>query len=137
MVYFGTMRNGTVVFDGDEKPAEGSRLKIDPIEQVTATTYRSFVCSSHLAIIHFWASWDNIHQAVLREVNEALKGLQPPVRFAMWDTDDAVSAPLLNKFQIATVPTIYFYKDGKLAEKQIGFRTADKIKETLDKLRKV
>ena len=38
------------------------------------------------------------------------------------------------KFGVMSVPTLCFYKDGKMMQKEIGYRTPEEIKEIFSKL---
>ncbi len=38
------------------------------------------------------------------------------------------------KFGVMSVPTLCFYKDGKMMQKEIGYRTPEEIKEIFNKL---
>jgi thioredoxin-like negative regulator of GroEL len=107
------------------------------VDHITAHTYQRFINSGSLAMIHLWAKWDNTHLQLQKQIETAISESGLPVQCAMWDTDDQKSLPIFKELGIASVPTVLYYKNGKLVALQTGMRTPAQLKEVFANLNKM
>lgn len=71
-----------------------------------------------MVVIDFWAAWCGpckITAPIFEEVAEEMKG---KVKFGKVDVD--VNSDLAQRFQVMSIPTIIFFKDGEQVERVVG-----------------
>ena len=69
-------------------------------------------------VIDFWAEWCGPCRMVGPVVEELSKEYEGQVLIGKMDVDENVDTP--NKYGIRNIPTILFFKDGQIVDKQIG-----------------
>jgi thioredoxin 1 len=69
-------------------------------------------------VIDFWAEWCGPCRMVGPVVEELSKEYEGQVLIGKMDVDENVDTP--NKYGIRNIPTILFFKDGQVVDKQIG-----------------
>lgn len=69
-------------------------------------------------VIDFWAEWCGPCRMVGPIVEELAKEYDGKVIIGKMDVDENVDTP--NTYGIRNIPTILFFKDGKVVDKQIG-----------------
>lgn len=69
-------------------------------------------------VIDFWAEWCGPCRMVGPVVEELSKEYEGQVLIGKMDVDEHVDTP--NKYGIRNIPTILFFKDGQVVDKQIG-----------------
>lgn len=70
------------------------------------------------AVIDFHASWCGPCKRLTPALKDLAKEHGKTVKFYSVDIDD--NASLADKLRISAVPTIFFYKEGKLVKKETG-----------------
>ena|SRR5690606_3124721 len=89
--------------------------------------------SKNLVVIDFWATWCPSCQVLLPKLEELQKENET-VDIVKIDVD---SDPLLaQEHGVRGIPTLLFYKDGKLLDTLVGNQPKDKLQELLDKYSK-
>jgi thioredoxin len=69
-------------------------------------------------IVDFWAEWCGPCRMVAPIIEEISNEFEGKVLVAKCDVDS--SPGVAAKFGIRNIPTILFFKDGKIADKQVG-----------------
>ncbi len=69
-------------------------------------------------VVDFWAEWCGPCRMVGPIVEELAKEYEGKVIIGKMNVDENVDTP--NTFGIRNIPTILFFKDGKVVDKQIG-----------------
>ena len=69
-------------------------------------------------VIDFWAEWCGPCRMVGPVVEELAKEYDGKVVIGKMDVDENVETPEI--YGIRNIPTILFFKDGKLVDKQVG-----------------
>lgn len=69
-------------------------------------------------VVDFWAEWCGPCRMVGPIVEELAKEYDGKVIVGKMDVDNNVDTP--TEFGIRNIPTILFFKDGKLVDKQVG-----------------
>lgn len=83
--------------------------------------FESFIAAKSAAAVHFDAEWDSSYRAVTRrqmQVAEAL--LSEQANFGEVDCD--ASPELAKSIRLLNIPSVVYYKDGKLIAALIGAR---------------
>ena len=86
---------------------------------------------SGVVLIDFYADWCGpckMMAPVLDELSDELAG---KVKIAKVDVDE--NDELAYKYGIRSIPTLIIFKDGKEAEKIVGFNPKDALKSVLNK----
>ena len=90
------------------------------------------VKSSRLVMVDFWAVWCGPCQMVAPIVDELAREYQGKLKVMKLNTDDAPE--VAGQYQIMSIPTIVFFKDGQVVDKIVGARPKQQFKEKIDSL---
>ncbi|MEI8364287.1 MAG: thioredoxin [archaeon] len=85
----------------------------------------------HVAIIDFWAAWCGPCQ-MFGKVLEEFSSENPSVYCAKVNVDEAQD--LASRFGVMSIPTILFFKEGKLVKTQVGMLPKSMLKQIIDTL---
>jgi len=88
--------------------------------------------SSDLVMVDFWAVWCGPCQMVAPIVEELANEYSGKLKVMKLNTDEAPE--VAGKYQIMSIPTILFFKDGQTVEKIVGARPKPQFKQIIDSL---
>ncbi|MBI5203254.1 MAG: thioredoxin [Elusimicrobia bacterium] len=83
-------------------------------------------------LVDFWAPWCGPCRMLAPVVEELAKEYAGKIRVAKLNTDEHPNSA--GKFKIAAIPTLLFFKGGKVVEQLVGVHSKADIKKTLDTL---
>lgn len=86
--------------------------------EFTDENIKEVINSGKPVVIDFWAEWCGPCRMVGPIVEELAKEYDGKVVIGKMDVDNNVDTP--NEFGIRNIPTILFFKDGQLVDKQVG-----------------
>ena len=86
--------------------------------EFTDENIKEIINSGKPVVIDFWAEWCGPCRMVSPLVEELAKEYDGKVVIGKMDVDSNVDTP--NEYGIRNIPTILFFKDGKLVDKQVG-----------------
>lgn len=75
--------------------------------------------SDKLVLVDFWAEWCGPCRMIAPIVEEISKEYAGKIVVAKCDVDN--NPAIINKFVIRNIPTVLFFKNGAVADKQVGF----------------
>lgn len=84
----------------------------------TDENIKEAIQSGKPVVVDFWAEWCGPCRMVGSVVEELAKEYDGRVIIGKLDVDENVETP--NEYGIRNIPTILFFKDGQIVDKQIG-----------------
>jgi thioredoxin 1 len=85
-----------------------------------------------LVMVDFWAVWCGPCQMVAPIVEELATEYAGKVRVMKLNTDE--NPEIAGRYQVMSIPTILFFKNGQPVEKLVGARPKRQFKEVIDSL---
>jgi len=105
----------------------------DLVVQADGTNWEKEVMqSSDLVMVDFWAVWCGPCQMVAPIVEELANEYSGKLKVMKLNTDEAPD--VAGRYQIMSIPTVLFFKDGQPVEKIVGARPKPQFKQIIDSL---
>ena len=82
-----------------------------------------------LAVLDFWAAWCGPCM-MLKPVFEELSQEMPQVKFCKLDVDE--ERDLAIEYGVESIPTLLFFKDGRVIHKLVGLRGKDELRAEIE-----
>ena len=86
--------------------------------EITDENIKEIISSGKPVVIDFWAEWCGPCRMVGPMVEELAKEYDGKVVIGKMNVDNNVDTPI--EYGIRNIPTILFFKDGQLVDKQVG-----------------
>jgi thioredoxin 1 len=86
--------------------------------EFTDGNIKEMIGSGKPVVIDFWAEWCGPCRMVGPIIEELAKEYEGKVLIGKMDVDENVDTP--NEYGIRNIPTILFFKNGQVVDKQIG-----------------
>ena len=100
---------------------------------ITSENFEKEVISSPVpAVVDFFATWCGPCKILSPIVEELADEYGEKLRFCKVNVDDERELAL--KFGITSIPTLLFFKNGKLVNTVVGYRDKNQLKEITDAL---
>lgn len=100
------------------------------VKNVTKSTYEAEVLKSDVpVVVDFWAPWCGpcrMQGPILEQLDKEMDGKMKVVKVNVDEEGE-----LAMTFGVQSIPTLLFYKDGKVVNKAIGVRDATAVKKAL------
>jgi thioredoxin 1 len=98
---------------------------------VTDATFKSEVIESDVPVlVDFWASWCSPCKMIAPIVEELATEYEGRVKVAKVDVDANPVTP--GMFGVMSIPTLMVFRDGKAAERIVGYQPKNSLKAKLD-----
>lgn len=101
------------------------------IKHITKSTYEAEVLKSTVpVVVDFWAAWCGpcrMQGTILEQLDKELTADQAKIVKVNVDEE----GELAGTFGVQSIPTLLFYKDGKVVNKAVGVRDAAALKKAL------
>ncbi len=105
----------------------------DAVTVVTNDTFDSVVLQSKsLVMVDFWATWCGPCKIIAPVVEELAREYAGKVSFAKVNTDE--NPDLASRYNIRGIPTLMFFKEGKVMDQVVGAVPKAQLKSKLDSL---
>lgn len=103
----------------------------DTVTSVTIDTFDKVVLQAPiLVMVDFWATWCGPCKIVAPVVEELAQEYAGKVNFAKVNTDE--NPDLASRYNIRGIPTLIFYKDGKVLDQVVGAVPKAQLKSKID-----
>ena len=86
--------------------------------EVTDANFEESVNSGKPMVLDFWAEWCGPCRMVSPIIDELATEYEGRVTIGKMDVDN--NNDVVGQFGIRNIPTVLFFKDGKLVDKQVG-----------------
>ena len=100
------------------------------LQHLTEDTFDAAVNAAPLAMVDFWATWCGPCKMMVPIVEKLAGEYDGKALVAKADTDE--EADLAEKFEVSTIPTLVFMKNGTEFERKIGVTPEAALREILD-----
>ena len=87
--------------------------------------------SKELVIVDFWAGWCEPCTVMRPEVEAVAERLKGQVEFFSVDAEDKNLRGVLLKEDIDGIPSMVFYRDGKMLDSLVGYKKADVLESLI------
>lgn len=105
----------------------GDALKVED-----GTWDAEVIKSAELVMVDFWAVWCGPCQMVAPVIEELSKEYAGKMKVRKLNTDE--NPEVAGRYQVMSIPTILFFKNGQVVEKLVGARPKRQFKELIDTL---
>ncbi|MEF3280695.1 MAG: thioredoxin [Elusimicrobiota bacterium] len=85
-----------------------------------------------VVMVDFWAPWCGPCRMLAPIVDEISKEYEGKAKVVKLNTDE--NPQTAAEYQISAIPTLLFFKNGKLSKELVGVLPKEEIKKTLDEL---
>lgn len=99
---------------------------------LTAQNFEETIHGSQLVMIDFWATWCGPCRALAPTIEELAEEYHDKMVIAKCDIDE--NQDIAMQFGIMSIPTILFFKNGEIVEKQVGLVPKVQLKKIIDSL---
>jgi len=128
LVYDAFLVSIFIVYSAKEEcDVAGDALKVED-----ATWDTEVMKASELVMVDFWAVWCGPCQMVAPIIEELGKEYAGKVKVRKLNTDE--NPEVAGRYQVMSIPTILFFKNGQVVEKLVGARPKRQFKEMIDSL---
>ncbi len=114
----------------NDKASEASNVK--PME-LTDSNFVEEVTKADLMVVDFWAAWCGPCQFVSPIIEELASDYAGKVSFGKLNVDE--NPMVSQQFMIRSIPTIMFFKNGKMVDAQIGAVPKPFLQQKIEKHR--
>ncbi len=130
---YGAALGGALYWLSDRRGSESMHKSTPNVQRIGADQFDATVThSAKPVVVDFYATWC----APCKRLSPLLDKLAGPftneIKFVKVDVDQAPA--IASRFQIEGIPTIVFFKDGKVVDSIVGLPTADELKSRLESL---
>ena len=98
--------------------------------QITDANYTELLASDKLVVIDFWAEWCGPCRSIAPAVEELAAEFEDKAIIGKYNVDN--DNELSEEYSIRSIPTLLFFKEGKLVDKQVGASSKADLKAKIE-----
>ena len=109
---------------------KGNTVMAKGIMEIGDSSFDSEVLQAEKPVlVDFWAPWCGPCRAIAPIVEELAEALGDTVKFTKCNVDENPVTP--TKYGIKSIPTLIFFKDGKVLDKIVGIVAKSRLEEMI------
>jgi thioredoxin 1 len=102
-------------------------------KEFTTTNFKDEVLNSSVPVlVDFWAEWCGPCRAIAPIIDELDESFNNTASIGKVNVDS--ESDISTEYGITSIPTLLFFKDGKVVDKHIGNATRSQLEEKLNSL---
>ncbi len=105
----------------------GNALKVE-----SSSWDKEVLQADKLVLVDFWASWCGPCQMVAPVIEELAAEYQGKMKVMKLNTDE--NPEIAGKYRIMGIPTLMFFKGGKIVDQVVGAASKSQLKAKVDSL---
>ncbi|WP_455498235.1 thioredoxin [Coprobacter sp.] len=98
--------------------------------QITDANYKELLASGKLVVIDFWAEWCGPCRSIAPAVEELAAEFEDKAIIGKYNVDN--DNELSEEYGIRSIPTLLFFKNGQLIDKQVGASSKADLKAKIE-----
>lgn len=98
--------------------------------KITDANYKEFLAQDKLVVVDFWAEWCGPCRSIAPYVEELAAEYEGKALIGKYNVDD--DNALSSEMGIRNIPTLLFFKGGKLVDKQVGASSKADLKAKIE-----
>lgn len=102
------------------------------VKVATNSNFSEIISSGHPVLVDFWATWCGPCRALSPTVDEVASEYEGRVDVVKCNVDDCDE--VAGEYRVMSIPTLLYFKDGKLVDKSVGLVPKDDIVSRLSKI---
>ncbi|HNT97644.1 MAG TPA: thioredoxin [Elusimicrobiales bacterium] len=102
------------------------------IQLTDANFEQEVVKSGTPVLVDFWAPWCGPCRMIGPVIEELAKEYDGRIKVCKLNTDE--NPETASRFQISAIPTILFFKGGKMVKDAVGLQPKEELKKIMDSL---
>ena len=99
-------------------------------KKITDANYKELLAQDKLVVVDFWAEWCGPCRSIAPYVDELATEYEGKAIIGKYNVDD--DNALSSEMGIRNIPTILFFKGGKLVDKQVGASSKADLKAKIE-----
>ena len=96
--------------------------------------FKNYILEDELTLVGFHASWCNLSKTMCSVLDEYQKAVGNTVRILKIDIDAPVNRDKTREYNIESLPTLVFFRHGKILWQGSGVITVNELIELSDRL---
>ncbi len=101
-------------------------------KEINDANYKELLESGKPVVIDFWAPWCGPCRSIAPIIEELATAYEDRVIIGKYNVDDDTDLGV--EYGIRNIPTLLFFKDGKMVEKHVGTITRDALTAKVEAL---
>ena len=99
-------------------------------QKITDANYKELLAQDKLVVVDFWADWCGPCRSIAPAVDELAAEFEGKAIIGKYNVDD--DNALSSEMGIRNIPTLLFFKGGKLVDKQVGASSKADLKAKIE-----
>ena len=99
-------------------------------QKITDANYKELLAQDKLVVVDFWAEWCGPCRSIAPAVDELAAEFEGKAIIGKYNVDD--DNALSSEMGIRNIPTLLFFKGGKLVDEQVGASSKADLKAKIE-----